>query len=128
MRPICLVPGPNSTKFTRADRMDFSPLANPNIFKGSNFLRKMGWNYLSGALCLKLSCHNLDFDREIPLDNALVRLSQTKSCSRMTKKAYVAGIRSELENKWPVKHKRFHIKKSITRQIITFAKSTETQK
>ena len=32
--------------------MDFSPLANPNIFGGSNLLRKMGGNYPSGALCL----------------------------------------------------------------------------
>ena len=52
MGPICLVPGPNSTKFRRADRMDFSPLANPNIFWGSNLLRKMRWNYPSGDLCL----------------------------------------------------------------------------
>ena len=42
MGPICLVPGPNSTKFRRADRMDFIPLANPNMFGGSNLLRKMG--------------------------------------------------------------------------------------
>ena len=52
MGPICLVPGPNSTKFRRADWMDFSSLANPNIFGGSNLLRKMEWNYPSGALCL----------------------------------------------------------------------------
>ena len=52
MGPICLVPGPNSTKFRRPDRMDFSPLANPNISGGSNLLRKMEWNYPSGALCL----------------------------------------------------------------------------
>ena len=32
--------------------MDFSPLASSNIFGGSNLLRKMGWNYPSGALCL----------------------------------------------------------------------------
>ena len=52
MGPIYLVPGPNSTKFRRADRMDFIPLANPNMFGGSNLLRKMGWNYPSGALCV----------------------------------------------------------------------------
>ena len=34
--------------------MDFIPLANPNMFGGSNLLRKMGGNYPSGALCLKL--------------------------------------------------------------------------
>ena len=32
--------------------MDFIPLANHNIFGESNLLRKMGWNYPSGALCL----------------------------------------------------------------------------
>ena len=36
MGPICLVPGANSTKFGRADRMDFSPLTNSNISGGSN--------------------------------------------------------------------------------------------
>ena len=56
MDPICLVPGLNSTKFRRDDRMDFSPLANPNIFEGSNLLRKMVRNYLSGALCLQKMC------------------------------------------------------------------------
>ena len=40
----------------------------------------------------------------------------------MTKKAYVTHIRSELENNWLVKHKRFHIKKSTTRQRITCPK------
>ena len=35
------------------------------------------------------------------------------------KKAYVTSIRSDLENNWPVKHKRFHIKKSVTKQTIT---------
>ena len=54
MGTIYLVLGPNSTKFRRADRMDFIPLANPNMFGGSNLLRKMGGNYPSGALCLKL--------------------------------------------------------------------------
>ena len=32
--------------------MDFSPLANPKMFGGSNLLRKMGWDNPSGALCL----------------------------------------------------------------------------
>ena len=55
MGPICLVPGPNiTTKFRRADQMDFILLANPNVFGGSNLLRKIGWNYPSGALCLKV--------------------------------------------------------------------------
>ena len=39
---IYLVLGPNSTKFKRADRMDFIPLGNPNMLGGTNFLRKMG--------------------------------------------------------------------------------------
>ena len=52
MGPICLIPGPNSTKFSRADRMDFIPLANPNMSEGSSLLRKMEWNYPSRALCL----------------------------------------------------------------------------
>ena len=39
------------------------------------------------------------------------------------KKVYVTRIRSESENNWPVKYKRFHIKKSITRQTITSPKS-----
>ena len=55
IRLIYLVLWPNSTKFRRADRMDFIPLANPNMFGGSNLLRKMGWNYPSGALCLQES-------------------------------------------------------------------------
>ena len=50
MGPIYLVPGPNSFKFRKAGRIDFIPLANPNMFRGSNLLRKMGWNYPSGAL------------------------------------------------------------------------------
>ena len=33
--------------------MDFILLANPNMSGGSNLLRKMGWNYPSGTLCLK---------------------------------------------------------------------------
>ena len=49
---IYLVLGPNSTKFRRADRMDFIPLANPNMFGGPKLLRKMGWNYPSGALSI----------------------------------------------------------------------------
>ena len=52
MGPTCLVPGPNSTKFRKADWMDFIPLANRNMFRGSNLLRKMRWNYPSGAPCL----------------------------------------------------------------------------
>ena len=32
--------------------MDFIPLANPNMFRWSNFLRRMGRNYPSGAICL----------------------------------------------------------------------------
>ena len=36
-----LVLGPNSTKFRRADWMDFSLLANLTMFGGSNVLRKM---------------------------------------------------------------------------------------
>ena len=48
---IYLALGPNSTKFKRADRMDFIPLGNPNMLGGTNFLRKMGWNYPSGTLC-----------------------------------------------------------------------------
>ena len=52
MDPIYLVLGPNSTKFRRAERMDFILLANLNMFGGSNLLRKMGGNYLPGALCL----------------------------------------------------------------------------
>ena len=32
-------------------------------------------------------------------------------------------IRSELENNWPIKHKRFLIKKSVIKQIITCPKS-----
>ena len=49
MDPIYLVLGPNSTKFRTADRMDFILLANSNMFGGSNLLRKMRWNYPSGA-------------------------------------------------------------------------------
>ena len=52
MDPICLIPGLNFTQFRITDQMDFSPLANPNIFGALNFLRKTGWNYPSGALCL----------------------------------------------------------------------------
>ena len=32
--PICLVPGPNSTKFGRAHQMDFIPLANLTLLGG----------------------------------------------------------------------------------------------
>ena len=47
-----------------------------------------------------------------------------------TEKAYLTCIRYESENNWPLKHKRFHIKKSITKQTLTCPKSaaTNTQK
>ena len=50
--PIFLVSGPNSAKFRGADQMEFSPLADLTMFGGSNLLKKIGWNYPSGALCL----------------------------------------------------------------------------
>ena len=67
MGPISLVPGPNSTKFRRANQMDFSLLRDPNILGGSNLLRKMGWNYASGALCLWMlsrSCFRTPFSSQ----------------------------------------------------------------
>ena len=50
--PICLIPGPNSIKFSTADQMGFSLLTNLTKSRGSILLRKIGWNYPSGALCL----------------------------------------------------------------------------
>ena len=60
MGPICLVPGPNSTKFRRAYRMGFSPLANRNMFGGSSTLRKMGWNYPFTQLQITISIYFIE--------------------------------------------------------------------
>ena len=57
---ICLVPGPNFTKFRRAYRMGFSPLANRNMFGGSSTLRKMGWNYPFTQLQITISIYFIE--------------------------------------------------------------------
>ena len=44
MGPIWPVARLNSTKFRRADQMNFIPFANPNMLWRSNLLREMGWN------------------------------------------------------------------------------------
>ena len=41
--------------------MDFSPLANPSMLRGSNFLKKMRWNYPLGALCASILLVKITF-------------------------------------------------------------------
>ena len=51
--PIYQFPGPNSTNFRRADRMDFSPLVKRTMVEGSNLLIKWG-----KITCQELSARN----------------------------------------------------------------------